>query len=116
MSNQEFTFEFVNETENLGEVLDERLYTEAETRLRKLQKGHTDLIGAAVSLEEPAKAQTNFVYRARVVVYIRPENMAAAAQAADAMGALKEALSGIERQVRERRDKLRQRTRQPEER
>ena len=116
MSNQEFTFEFVNETENLGEVLDERLYTEAETRLRKLQKGHTDLIGAAVSLEEPAKAQTNFVYRARVVVYIRPENMAAAAQAADAMGALKEALSEIERQVRERRDKLRQRTRQPEER
>ena len=114
MSNQEFTFEFVNETENLGEALDERLYTEAETRLRKLQKGHTDLIGAAVSIEQPAKAQTDFVYRARVVVYIRPENMAAAAQAADAMGALKEALSGIERQVRERRDKLRQRTRQPE--
>lgn len=116
MSDQEFTFEFLNEIENLGEALDERLYSEAETRLRKLQKGHTDLIGAAVSIEQPAKAQTDFVYRARVVVYIRPENMAAAAQAAEPMGALKEALSGVERQVRERRDKLRQSTRQPAER
>lgn len=116
MSDQEFTFEFLNEIENLGEALDERLYSEAETRLRKLQKGHTDLIGAAVSIEQPAKAQTDFVYRARVVVYIRPENMAAAAQAAEPMGALKEALSGVERQVRERRDKLRQSMRQPAER
>lgn len=116
MSNQDFTFEFVNEAENLGEALAERLYTEAETRLRKLQKGHTDLIGAAVSVEQPAKAQTDFVYRARIVIYIRPENLAAAAQAADPMGALKQALSGVERQVRERRAKLRQRTRQSEER
>lgn len=116
MSNQDFTFEFVNEVENLGEAVDERLYTEAETRLRKLQKGHTDLIGAAVSIEQPAKAQTDFVYRARVVVYIRPENVAAAAQAAEPLAALKQALSGVERQVRERREKLRQRTRQAEER
>lgn len=116
MSNQDFTFEFVNEVENLGEAVDERLYTEADTRLRKLQKGHTDLVGAAVSIEQPAKAQTDFVYRARVVVYIRPENVAAAAQAAEPLAALKQALSGIERQVRERREKLRQRTRQAEER
>lgn len=116
MSTQDFTFEFVNEVENLGEALDERLYTEAETRLRKLQKGHTDLIGASVSLEQPAKAQTDFIYRARVAVYIRPENIAASAQAADPVGALKQALDGVERQVRERREKLRQRVRQSAER
>lgn len=84
--------------------------------LRKLQKGHSDLIGAAVSLEQPAKAETAFIYRARVVAYVRPENVAAVAKEADPMIALKQALSGVERQVRERRDKLRQRTRQPNQR
>lgn len=42
--------------------------------------------------------------------------MAAAAEAADPLGALKQALSGVERQVRERREKLRQRSRQAAER
>ncbi|MEZ4728126.1 MAG: HPF/RaiA family ribosome-associated protein [Caldilineaceae bacterium] len=113
MAMQEFTFEFLNEVENLGEVLEDRLRTEAETRLRKLQKGHSDLIGAAVSLEQPAKAETDFIYRARVVAYIRPETMAAVAKEADPMVAIKHALSNVERQVREQRDKLRQRSRQP---
>jgi len=113
MAMQEFTFEFLNEVENLGEVLEDRLRTEAETRLRKLQKGHSDFIGAAVSLEQPAKAETNFIYRARVVVYMRPENMAAVAKEADPLVTMKHALSSVERQVREQRDKLRQRSRQP---
>lgn len=113
MAMQEFTYEFLNEVENLGEALEERLRTEAETRLRKLQKGHSDLIGAAVSLEQPVKAETNFLYRARVVAYVRPDNVAAVAKEADPLVALKQALSGVERQVRERRDKLRQRSRQP---
>lgn len=110
---QDFTYEFFNEVQNLGDVLNERLQTEAETRLRKLQQGHTDLIGAAVSIEQPAKAETAFLYRARVVVYIRPENLAATAQEGDPLAALKRALSGVERQVREQRDRLRQRSRKP---
>lgn len=110
---QDFTYEFFNEVQNLGDVLNERLQTEAETRLRKLQQGHTDLIGAAVSIEQPAKAETAFLYRARVVVYIRPENLAATAQEGDPLAALKRALSQVERQVREQRDRLRQRSRQP---
>jgi ribosome-associated translation inhibitor RaiA len=110
---QDFTYEFFNEVQNLGDGLNERLQTEAETRLRKLQQGHTDLIGAAISLEQPAKAETAFLYRARVVVYIRPENLAATAQEGDPLTALKRALSQVERQVREQRDRLRQRSRQP---
>jgi ribosome-associated translation inhibitor RaiA len=109
----DFTYEFFNEVQNLGDVLNERLQSEAETRLRKLQQGHTDLIGAAVSIEQPAKAETAFLYRARVVVYIRPENLAATAQEGDPLAALKRALSQVERQVREQRDRLRQRSRQP---
>ena len=110
---QDFTYEFFNEVQNLGDVLNERLQSEAETRLRKLQQGHTDLIGAAVSIEQPVKAETAFLYRARVVVYIRPENLAATAQESDPLVALKRALSQVERQVREQRDRLRQRSRQP---
>lgn len=110
---QYFTYEFFNEVQNLGDALDERLQSEAETRLRKLQQGHTDLIGAAVSLEQPAKAETAFLYRAGVVVYIRPENLAATAREGDPLTALKRALSQVERQVREQRDRLRQRARQP---
>jgi ribosome-associated translation inhibitor RaiA len=109
----DFTYEFFNEVQNLGDVLNERLQSEAETRLRKLQQGHTDLIGAAVSIEQPAKAETAFLYRARVVVYIRPVNLAATAQEGDPLAALKRALSQVERQVREQRDRLRQRSRQP---
>ncbi|MCE7984973.1 MAG: 30S ribosomal protein S30 [Caldilinea sp. CFX5] len=110
---QDFTYEFFTEVQNLGDALHERLQTEAETRLRKLQQGHTDLIGAAVSIEQPAKAETAFLYRARVVVYIRPENLAATAQESDPLVALKRALSQVERQVREQRERLRQRSRQP---
>lgn len=87
---------FFNEVQNLGDVLNERLQSQAETRLRKLQQGHTDLIGAAVSIEQPAKAETAFLYRARVVVYIRPENLAATAQEDDPLAALKRALSQVE--------------------
>jgi ribosomal subunit interface protein len=111
MATEAFTFEFLNRAEALGAELDQRMRTLAEERLQKLQKGHNDLIGAAVSLEQPANATTNFIYEARVVAYARPENVAATATENDPMGALKNALAGVERQIRERRDKLRDRSR-----
>ncbi len=111
MATEEFTFEFLNKVETLGDALEERMRTVAEERLQKLQKGHHDLIGAAVSLDEPAHATSDFIYEARVVAYARPENVAASAKESDPMGALKEAISAVERQIRERRDKLRERAR-----
>ena len=50
---------------------------------------------------------------ARVVVYIRPENIAGVAQDETAEKALRGALQAVERQVRERRDKLREPYKQP---
>jgi ribosome-associated translation inhibitor RaiA len=111
--NFEFDFEFYNELENLGD-LEEKLRDEAETRLRKLSKGHTDITGAAVSLESLDKgAETNYIVRARVVAYVRPENIVGVEKGDNPLSALKNALSAVERQVREKRDKLRETWKRP---
>lgn len=109
MTMQEFTFEFLNEVQSLGPQVEDRLRAEAEQRLRKLQAGHTDLMGAAVSVEQPIHAETPFLFQARVVAYARPKNIAATTKESDAMNALKGALAAVERQVREQRARLRQR-------
>lgn len=107
----DFTFEFKNEVDYLSKNLEYELYQEAATRLRALKEGHTDLIGAAASLESLTKGdETPHIYRARVVVYGRPEHVASVAKQENPIMAMKEALEGIERQVRERRIRLAQRT------
>jgi hypothetical protein len=50
--------------------------------------------------------ETPHMYQARVVVYIRPENIVAIEKAGDLDGALKGALEAAERQVRQRREKF----------
>jgi ribosome-associated translation inhibitor RaiA len=110
----DFVYEFHNMAGDLGELLEDRMNQEAETRLRKLAKGHTDLTGASVALErEDKQAITGFPVRARVVVYTRPDYIAGVETATDAMAALKGALSAVERQVREKRDKLRETWKKP---
>lgn len=109
-SEPDFDFEFHSELDHPADHLRDL----AERRLRELAAGHTDLIGANVSLEIPAENRTTtFVYRARVAAFVRPENLAADKQADSAEAALKAALDAIERQVREKRDKLREPWKQP---
>jgi ribosome-associated translation inhibitor RaiA len=107
----DFTFEFLNDTETLTTDEENRLRDEAERRLRKLQGGHSDLIGAAVTVERMEHDETPHLYRARAVAYIRPENIAGVGKRDTAQGALKEALTAVERQVREKRERLRERSR-----
>jgi ribosome-associated translation inhibitor RaiA len=108
-----FTVEYHIDARNLGEVVEENLKAEAEKRLHKLLEGHSDLTGAAVALTEPAERTTSFLYRARVVVYARPEQIAAVAEEEEPQAALKAALTAVERQVREKRDKLREPYKRP---
>jgi ribosome-associated translation inhibitor RaiA len=110
MSRSDFHFEFNNEVP----YLDNTLITETEKRLRALGEGHNDLVGAAVAMEELAQEKTPHIYQARVVAYIRPENIAAVEKADTPSLALTEAVSAVERQIRERRSKLRERWEQPE--
>jgi ribosome-associated translation inhibitor RaiA len=104
-----FEFEFHSEAPDPNDEL--RL--EAETRLRALAAGHEDLIGASVAVEQPVEAETLYVYRARVVAYVRPEDVVAVEKAESPMTALKGSLDAVERQIRDLRDMLRERWKQP---
>ncbi len=110
MTQKEFNFdyEFQNKLGEIGD-LEDKLRREADTRLRKLAQGHTDLTGASVILErEDQDATTMHQIRARVVAYTRPEYIAGVEKADTAQGALKGALDAVERQVRQKREKLRE--------
>ena len=82
---------------------------ETEQRLQELASTHSDMVGAAVSLEKVADTTTYDVYRVRIVVYMRPKDTVVAKQDADPMVALRDALDTLEKQIREARDKLAQR-------
>lgn len=100
MSTPDFKFEFHLETPEV----DDGVRLEAEDRLRQLATGHRDIIGASVATE----SVTPFEYRARVVVYMRPENVTAEEKDDSAETALRSAVHSIERQVRSQRERRRE--------
>jgi hypothetical protein len=71
--------------------------------LHSLAEGHDDFIGASVTVEEIAGVEDPFIYQARMVAYIRPENIAVIAKRETSETALKEALSTLEDRIREER-------------
>jgi len=81
---------------------------ETERRLGQLASSHADMVGAAVALEKVADTETYDVYRVRIVVYKRPQDIAVKKQDADPMVTLREALDTLEEQVRASREKLTQ--------
>lgn len=101
----DFDFEFYNDTE-LPDQFVEKLRAEAVQRLLDLTDNHTDIIGASVALRELTQAETPHLYQARVVVYMRPDFIAATEKEESSETALKGALSAVERQVRQVREKL----------
>ena len=82
---------------------------ETEQRLHELASTRADMVGAAVSVEKVADTQTYDVFRVRIIVYKRPQDVVVTKQDADPMVALRDALDTLEKQVRESRDKLAQR-------
>jgi ribosome-associated translation inhibitor RaiA len=81
---------------------------ETEQRLRELAASHSDIVGAAVALEKAADTQTYDVYRVRIVVYKRPQDIAVTKQDEDPLVTLRDALDALEAQVRASREKLAQ--------
>jgi ribosome-associated translation inhibitor RaiA len=100
----EFTnlpIDFYNEAND-----DDTLFDESDARIRKLARGHTDIVGASVTLRPEAQKRDN-EFEATVVLYISPEQVAATACAPQPLAALKQALDEVERQVYRKREKLR---------
>lgn len=95
-------------SDDISSDADYDLYVMIEEHLNKLAEGHSDLTGAAVTLEKPAQGrETDYIVEASVVVYTRPNNISATEKNSNAELALKGALDAIERQVREKRTKMR---------
>ena len=110
MNIPDFDFEFYTEIPDPGD----RLRAEARDRLLALTEGHDDIIGASVAMEELTAERTPNRFQARVVAFVRPDNIAASEKSDSAGGALNGALRAIERQVRERREKLRETWKRPD--
>lgn len=111
MTELDFTIEF--DGEGLSEKLEYEMFVEADSRLRELAEGHNDLIGSAINVRRPTKAETAFLYEVTVVIYARPNHIAASEKGSDPLTSLKDALSAIERQVRKKHDKLGKTWQQP---
>jgi hypothetical protein len=106
MPNQQefpFDFEFLNQTQQP----DAELYQLAYGKITELAQGHSDIVGAKVSLEELSSDRTPHAFQARVVLYVRPEHIAATEIASSSVEALQEALNAAKKQVQEKRNKLR---------
>jgi ribosome-associated translation inhibitor RaiA len=105
MGSSDFYIDYNIEVSNIGD----EFKRETEQRLRELASSHSDMIGAAVSLEKAADTQTYDLYRVRIVVYKRPNDIVVTKQDEDPMVTLREVLDALEKQVRESREKLAQR-------
>ena len=104
MGSSDFYIDYNIEVSDVGD----EFKRETEQRLRELAAAHSDMIGAAVALEKTADTQTYDVYRVRIVVYKRPQDIAVAKQDSDPMVTLRDALDTLEEQVRTSREKLSQ--------
>lgn len=111
MDELDFTLELTSE--HLDKELEYRLFTKAEVRLRELAEDHSDMTGAAIMLRSPAQGETTPIHTANVVVYSRPDHINATEKADHPQLALDRALDAVERQIRQRREKLKKYWEQP---
>ncbi len=102
-----FAIEYYVENATLGQ----REKNTIEARLHKLAHGHRDISGASVALECVSGANKRAEYRARMVVYCKPANIAATCTQDSVRSAVSEALEAVERQIREQRERMRARHR-----
>lgn len=104
MGSSDFYVDYNIEVSDVGD----EFKRETEQRLRELASSHSDMVGAAVALEKIADRETYDLYRVRIVVYKRPQDIVVTKQDADPLVTLREALQILEEQVRESREKLAQ--------
>jgi ribosome-associated translation inhibitor RaiA len=102
MGHLDYHFEFYSEVD----FVDEELVAEVDERLRALAEGHIDMIGASVGIEELTGEKTPHVFQARIVAYVKPDNVVGVEKAETLEEALRGAVRAVERQVRRRRDKM----------
>jgi ribosome-associated translation inhibitor RaiA len=104
MGSLDFYVDFNIEDQDIGNDFN----LEAEQRLRDLAAGHSDLIGASVSLEKIVEVESPYLYQVRIALYKRPDDIAVVEKESEPMIALNNALKALEEKVRTSREKLSQ--------
>lgn len=104
MGSSDFYVEYNIEVSDVGD----EFKRETEQRLGELAASHSDMVGAAVALEKVADTQTYDVYRVRILLYKRPQDIVVTDEGPDPMVTLREALQTLEEQVHSSREKLAQ--------
>jgi len=104
MGSSDFYIDYNIEVSDVGD----EFKRETEQRLRELASSHSDMVGAAVALEKTVDTESYDLYRVRIVVYKRPQDIVVTKQEADPMVTLREVLHTLEEQVRTSREKLAQ--------
>ena len=104
MASSDFYIDYNIEVPDVGDDFKR----ETEQRLLELAGSHTDMVGAAVALEKTVDTQSYDVYRVRIVVYMRPQDVSVSKEEADPMVALREVLDTLESQIRTAREKTAQ--------
>ena len=102
-----FTIEYHTETFEFTNGLKAKL----EKRLEKLAGRHRDITGASLAVHTVSGANRHHEYKVRLVLYRKPDNIAAVRKADTVSNALLDALDAVERQVREQRERQRERNR-----
>ena len=102
-----FSIEYYVEDGRLGK----RERDAIDSRIYRLAHGYRNISGASVALECVSGSNKRAEYKIRVVVYCKPTNIAASRTQDSDRLAVSEALEAIERQVREQRERMRDRHR-----
>ena len=104
MGSSDFYIDYNIEVDEVGA----EFKRETEQRLNELASKHNDIVGAAVALEKTVDTQSYDLFRVRIVLYKRPQDIVVTQEDEEPMLTLREALQTIEEQVRSSRDKLAQ--------
>ena len=104
MGNSDFYIDYNIDVTEAGE----EFKRETELRLRDLAGDNSDIVGAAVALEKTVDTTSYDLYRVRIVLYMRPQDVVVTKEDEEPMLTLRKVLDTLERQVRESREKLAQ--------
>ena len=104
MGSSDFYVDYNIEVDDVGD----EFKRETEQRLHELMADHTDITGAAVALEKTVDTRSYDLYRVRIVLYKRPQDIVVTNEDSDPMVSLRAALHTAEDQVRTSREKLAQ--------
>jgi len=103
----EFTIEYYADSAHLQQ----RDKDTIEARIYKLARGYRDIAGASVAIECVSGANKRAEYKARLVVYCKPANVVSSRTHDSVQTAVSDALEAVERQIREQRERMRDRHR-----